>query len=79
MKLSKKERLNLSLSPQNKQELKIILLNKNKYELKVADRIHLSGHKLIKYLMVLGLEELQNKHGEINKIFKNEGIFANEK
>ena len=69
-----KERINLSLSTKNYEELKIITLNKKKYEVKVDDKLHLSGHKLCKYLMTLGLEVLQNKYGQINIIFKNEGL-----
>ncbi len=69
-----KERINLSLSRKNHEELKIITLQKKKYEVKIDEKMHLSGHRLCKYLMILGLEVLQQKHGQINKIFKNEGL-----
>lgn len=74
-KISKleRERINLSLSIKNKHERKIILLNKMKFDLKVNERMSLSGHNLIKYLIIIGLEKLENDFGEINEIFKKKG------
>lgn len=64
-----RERINLSLSLQNSEERKIILLNRMKFNLKVSDRISLSGHDLIKYLILIGLEKLNSEYGQVNKIF----------
>jgi hypothetical protein len=68
-----RERINLSLSARNKQERKIILINKMKFNLKISERMTLSGHSLIKYLILIGLEKLENDFGEINEIFKKKG------
>lgn len=68
-----RERINLSLCARNKQERKIILINKMKFNLKISERMTLSGHSLIKYLILIGLEKLENDFGEINEIFKKKG------
>jgi hypothetical protein len=66
-----RERINLSLSLQNSEERKIILLNKMKFNLKVSERISLCGHDLIKYLILIGLDKLNEEYGQVNKIFSN--------
>lgn len=64
-----RKRINLSLSLDNSEERKIILINKMKFNLKVSDRISLSGHDLIKYLILIGLDKLNDEYGQVNKIF----------
>lgn len=66
-----RERINLSLSLDNTEERKIILLNKMKFNLKVSERISLSGHDLIKCLILIGLDKLNEEYGQVNKIFSN--------
>lgn len=73
-----RERINLSLSLKNHDELKIILINKNRYPLKINERMRLSGPMLCKHLMLIGLEVLQNQFGEVNEYLRKEKVL-NEK
>lgn len=65
-KVKERERINLSFSVKSSDDKKIIILKKNNIEIKVNDRQYLSGAKLLKYLLLIGIDELEKQYGEIN-------------
>lgn len=73
-----RERINLSFSFKDFDELKVILINRKRYELKINERQTLSGPGLLKYLIAKGLKDLNNKYGEIDYILRKEKLL-NEK
>lgn len=73
-----RERINLSFSFKDFDELKVILINRKRYELKINERQTLSGPGLLKYLIAKGLKDLNKKYGEIDYILRKEKLL-NEK
>ncbi len=73
-----RERINLSFSFKDFDELKVILINRKRYELKINERQTLSGPGLLKFLIAKGLKDLNKKYGEIDYILRKEKLL-NEK
>ena len=69
-----RERIYLSLSFKRVEEATIAIINKNKYKIKINEKLHISGAVLWKYLISKGLEELDEKFGQIREIKKIENI-----
>jgi hypothetical protein len=69
-----RERINLSLSHKRIEEATIAIINKKKYKIKISEKRHISGAMLWKYLITKGLEEIDEKFGQIRKIKKLENI-----
>lgn len=66
-KQQERERINLSFSAKSSDDNKIIMLKKHNIEIKVSDRQCLSGAKLLKHLLLIGIEVLEKQYGEINQ------------
>ncbi len=72
---NKRDRINISLSEKKMEEYKMIILIRKKYDLKINGRMRLSGPLLFKHLMLLGLQEIDKKYGEVERILKKERLF----
>lgn len=71
-------RINLSFSNKNITDKKLLTIYKNKHRLKINKNLCLKGNQLYKYLLIIGLEQLEKRYGEVHEIFKSEGLL-NEK
>ncbi len=67
-------RINLSFSNKNIKDKKLLTIYKNKHRLKINKNLCLKGNQLYKYLLIIGLEQLEKRYGEVYEIFKSEGL-----
>jgi len=65
-----RERIYLSLSLRKIEEATIALIHEKKYKIKINEKTCISGAMLWKYLINKGLEEIDEKFGQIKKIKK---------